>query len=45
MIILKIILLVLGFLIGSFWAAVVIAAGVRTGLKSYFEFKSSKGGN
>ena len=42
MIILKIVLLVLGFLIGSLWLAVLIAAGVRAGLKNYFE--SSKGG-
>ena len=44
MIILKIILLVLGFLLASFWAVIVIAAGVTAGLKNYFD-KSSKGGN
>ena len=43
MIILKIVLLVLGFLLASFWLTILIAAGVRAGLKNYFE--SSKGGN
>lgn len=43
MTILKIVLVLLGFLIGSFWLTVLIAAGVRAGLKNYFE--SLKGGN
>lgn len=43
MLILKIILLVIGFIIGSLWLIVLIAAGVEIGLKNYFD-KSSKGG-
>ena len=43
MIFLKIILLVIGFIIGSFWLTVIIAAGVKMGLKNYFD-ESSKGG-
>ena len=42
MIILKIILIILGFIVASFWSAIIIAAGVKAGLKNYFE--SSKGG-
>jgi len=43
MILLKIILLVIGFIIGSLWLTVLIAAGVKMGLKNYFD-ESSKGG-
>ena len=43
MMILKIILLVIGFIIGSLWLTVLIAAGVKMGLKNYFD-ESSKGG-
>lgn len=40
--VLKIIAIILGFLIGSLWLTVLIAAGVRAGLKNYFENKTSK---
>ena len=43
MIFLKIILIVLGFLLASAWVTVLIAAGVKMGLKNYFD-ESSKGG-
>ena len=43
MMFLKIILLVIGFIISSLWLTVLIAAGVKMGLKKYFE-ESSKGG-
>ena len=43
MILLKIILLVIGFILGSSWLTVLIAAGVKMGLKNYFN-ESSKGG-
>ena len=44
MIVIKILLLVIGFIISSLWITVLIAAGVKIGLKNYFD-KSSKGGN
>ena len=43
MIILKITLVVVGFIISSLWLTVLIAAGVKMGLKNYFD-ESSKGG-
>lgn len=43
MMFLKIILLVIGFILGSLWLTVLIAAGVKMGLKNYFD-ESSKGG-
>ena len=43
MILLKIILLVIGFIISSLWLTVLIASGVKMGLKNYFD-ESSKGG-
>lgn len=43
MMFLKIILLVIGFILGSLWLTILISAGVKTGLKNYFD-ESSKGG-
>ena len=43
MVVVKIILIVIGFILASIWLAAIVAAGVKTGLKNYFD-KSSKGG-
>lgn len=43
MVVVKIILIVIGFILASSWITVLIAAGVKMGLKNYFD-QSSKGG-
>lgn len=43
MVAIKIILILSGFVLASLWLTVLIAAGVKIGLKQYFD-KSSKGG-
>lgn len=43
MIVIKILLLIFAFIISSLWITVLIAAGVKMGLKNYFN-ESSKGG-